>query len=473
MALSFLKQNTVQRRDLILKGKLPPTILMLSLPALLLGLVQAAIPLTDGLFINNIAGTITASAIYYCSPIVGVFGALAQGLSVAGMAMIGQSVGKGDFTDAKRISNQLAAAAFLGGIALVPLMAAIAYPVSLRVNPDISRPVFVYLALNSLVLPFTFAGAVYNAIKNAYGRPEDPFVRMIIMLILKVLFNGLFIVVMRWGIVGAVLSSLATEILISAWMYYDLFVKQSDDRLSLAGFRFDRQILRALVQIGFPSMLSSVLLNLGFVLINNEVQRYGAIVLNGSGIASNISNVCFLLPSAYGAAVTTLVSMNIGAQQEKRARSSCLAGSVISVITAVALIALVVPLAPSLTVLFTRQEKVLEVANSALSIYLYSVIGFGICMVLQGAFIGLGRTRVTIVISILRIWLLRYVFILLTEPYWGYHAVFWGNLFSNSATALITVFLILRVKWVSVLPPRRADPAAELAVEKESDPRPD
>jgi Na+-driven multidrug efflux pump len=188
------------------------------------------------------------------------------------------------------------------------------------------------------------------------------------------------------------------------------------------------------------------------------VQKYGAVVLNGAGIASNISNLCFLLPSSYGAAVTTLVSMNIGAGNELRARRTCFAGSVISAITATVMIAVIVPLTPRLTILFTRQQAVLDVANNALNIYLYAVIGFGISMVLQGAFIGLGRTRITVVISLLRVWLLRYFFILLTEKYLGFNAVFWGSLFSNYMTMLITIAMILKVRWVSVIPDRRGTP---------------
>ena len=70
----------------------------------------------------------------------------------------------------------------------------------------------------------------------------------------------------------------------------------------------------------------------------------------------------------------------------------------------------------------------------------------------KGAFIGLGRTKLPLVTGILRIWLLRYVFILLTERYLGFYSVFWGNLFSNYLAAVITTILIMRVKWVSFIP---------------------
>ncbi len=455
--MSFLKQSTEQRRDRIINGSISSTILFLSLPSLMMGIVQSAIPVIDGLFINNVSGTIAASAITYCTPIINMIVGLAQGLSVAGMAVIGQANGRGNLQEGRRISTQMVVFSAVLGIVLAPILYGIAFPISANVDSAISSNVFLYLALNTLVIPFSFLESIYNAIKNASGKPEATFVRMLIMLILKVIFNLLFIAVFHWGIVGSAMSSLAANALITIWMYVELFVKDSSDKLILKGFRFDRQIIGELLRVGMPSMISSLMLNMGFYLINNEVQKFGAIVLNGQGIANNISLICFIVPSSFGSSVTTMVSMNIGADKGERARQACWSACLISAITAVVLIAIVVPLGPYITILFTRDRAVLDIANRALSIYTYSVVGFGICMVQQGAFIGLGRTRITLVISLLRVWLLRYVFILLTEHSLGFYSVFWGNLFSNCACALITTVLILKVKWISVIKKKNED----------------
>jgi putative efflux protein, MATE family len=451
MRINFLKQDLNQRRNLILNGSVPFTILLLSIPSLMMGLIQSAIPVIDGLFLNNFVGTLAASAVTYCTPIVNITVALAQGLSVAGMAVIGQANGKGDFGAGRRISTQIIVFTFLLGFVLAPVLIVLAFPVSSHVTAEISHNVFLYLVLNAFVLPFSFMESIYNSIKNAQGKPEDTFIRMVIMLILKIVFNGLFIGLFHWGLVGSVMASLASNIFITVWMFYELFLKKNGDRFTLAGFHFDKQIIKNLLHIGFPAMLSSVMLNLGFFLINNEVEKYGAIVLNGQGIANSITSICFIIPSSFGSSVTTMVSMNIGAKQSKKAKTACLIGCIISAISAVILISIIVPLSPMLTILFTRDKAVLDIANHALHIYTYSVVGFGICMVQQGAFIGLGRTRITLVISILRVWLLRYVFILATEPYLSFYSVFWGNLFSNYTAALITTIMILRIKWVSDL----------------------
>ncbi len=452
MGFSFLHQNTEKRRDLILNGPISSTILLLSVPTLMMGLVQSIMPVVDGIFINNIIGTMAASAITYSGPIINMLIAVAQGLSVAGMALIGQMNGIGNFKEAKRVSTQVFVFAFTLGCIIAPLLFLVALPVSGRLNPQISHNVFIYLALNSLVLPFSFLESIYNAIKNAAGKPEATFIRMLIMLVLKILFNTLFIAYFQWGIIGAVMATLVSNILISVWMYYELFIKDGEDKLILSNFRFDFKILHHLIKLGLPAMITSLMLNLGFLLINNEIEKYGPIVLNAQGIAGSITSVCFNLPSAFGAAVTIMVSMNVGAGQGDKARASCIIGCIVSAITAVILIAVVVPLAPHLTTLFTHQKDVIDIANKSLNIYTYSVVGFGVCMVEQGAFIGLGRTKVPLVTGILRIWLLRYVFILLTERYLGFYSVFWGNLFSNYLAAVITTILIMRVKWVSFIP---------------------
>lgn len=455
----FLHQSTEDRRNIILNGSITPTILLLSVPALMMGLVQSAIPIVDGLFINNFAGTVAASAITYSGPIINMMAALAQGLSVAAMAIIGQANGRGEFNEARKVSTQIFVFSFLLGFVIAPLLVAVSFPVSNHVNDAISHDVFIYLALNALVLPFSFLESIYNAIKNASGKPEAAFIRMVLMLVMKIAFNALFIAVFHWGVVGSVVATLLANILICIWMFYELFFKNSSEKLEIKGFKFDIKIIGELFRIGIPSALSSLVLNFGFFLINNEIEKYGSIVLNGQGIAGSISSICFILPSSFASSVTTMVSMNVGAGQGDKARSSCITGCIISAVTAAVLIAIVVPLSSSLTVLFTRNAAVLEVANKALHIYTYSVIGFGVGMVQQGAFIGLGRTRITLVASILRIWLLRYIFILATEGILGFYSVFWGNLFSNYMAAIITTILIARTKWVSVLPNRAAKTA--------------
>lgn len=447
----FKSQSTEARRDLILHGSITNTLIMLSIPTLMMTLVQSMIPLMDGLFLNNVTNTIIASSVNFAEPIIMMMTALSQGLGVAAMAIVGQYNGLGDFKNAKRISTQIVVTGVLFGIAMGPTLYLVSILVSMNLHSGIKENVYQYLSLYSFVMPMTFLAALYNGIKNANGKPEATFIRSVILLLLKIVFNFVYVYFLHLEVVGSVLASFSTYAIVTAWMYYDLFIKEGDDRLSLKEFKFDSSILKELMIIGVPSMLTTFLSNLGFFLINSEVEKYGATVLNGQGIANNITAVCFNLPAAFGSAVTTMVSMNIGAKYADKAKKSCYTGMLLSAITAIILIAIVVPLTPHMTILFTRNPEDLYVANGALPIFALGVLGFGITMVAQGALIGLGRTRVPLIISILRIWFLRFIFIIVTTKYLSYWSVFWGNLFSNTMAGVIAFIIITRIPWVSVI----------------------
>ena len=447
----FKSQSTEARRDLILHGSITNTLIMLSIPTLMMTLVQSMIPLMDGLFLNNVTNTIIASSVNFAEPIIMMMTALSQGLGVAAMAIVGQYNGLGDFKNARRISTQIVVTGVLFGIAMGPTLYLVSILVSMNLHSGIKENVYQYLSLYSFVMPMTFLAALYNGIKNANGKPEATFIRSVILLLLKIVFNFVYVYFLHLEVVGSVLASFSTYAIVTTWMYYDLFIKESDDKLSLKEFKFDVSILKELMIIGVPSMLTTFLSNLGFFLINSEVEKYGATVLNGQGIANNITAVCFNLPAAFGSAVTTMVSMNIGAKYADKAKKSCYTGMLLSAITAIILIVVVIPLTPHMTILFTRNAEDLYVANGALPIFALGVLGFGITMVAQGALIGLGRTRVPLIISILRIWFLRFIFIIVTTKYLSYWSVFWGNLFSNTMAGVISFIIITKIPWVSVI----------------------
>ena len=320
--MGFLSTNVEKRREMILNGNILNTLLFLSFPTLLMGMVQSLIPLSDGLFLNRTSGYLVAAAVGFGQPIINIINALSQGLGVASMAIVGQINGTGDLEEVKRVSTQIMVFSFIIGLVVAPTSIIFASVVSKSISPEIAYDVFLYLSLYAIVIPMLFMAAIFNAIKNATGQPEATLIRMIILLFLKIVFNTIFLAILHWGVIGAVMASLCSYVIIAVWMYYDLFVKESMTRLELKGFTFNSKLLKKLLKLALPTMLTYSLINFGFFLINMEVEKYGAYVLTAQTIASNINAMCFNLPSSIGTTVTTMVSMNIGARKPKNAGKS-------------------------------------------------------------------------------------------------------------------------------------------------------
>ncbi len=449
--MKFLSNNVEKRREMILNGNILNTLLFLSFPTLLMGMVQSLIPLSDGLFLNRTSGYLVAAAVGFGQPIINIINALSQGLGVASMAIVGQINGTGDLERVKKVSTQIMVFSFIIGLIVAPTSIIFASVVTKNISPEIAYDVFLYLTLYAIVIPMLFMAAIFNAIKNATGQPEATLIRMIILLLLKIIFNTLFLAVLHWGVIGAVMASLCSYIIIAIWMYYDLFVKESMTRLELKGFSFDFPLLKRLLVLALPTMITYSLINFGFFLINMEVEKYGAYVLTAQTIASNINAMCFNLPSSIGTTVTTMVSMNIGARKPKNAKKSFIYGCRVSLIISLIIIVLFLPSSNYLVRLFQDNETIVNLADHSLKIYTFSIIGFGIYMVSQGAFIGLGRTRMPLLMGILRVWFIRYIFILMTKRWLGVDSVFWGNLVSNYVAGFLFYYLVTKTSWRSVL----------------------
>lgn len=449
--MGFLSTNVEKRREMILNGNILNTLLFLSFPTLLMGMVQSLIPLSDGLFLNRTSGYLVAAAVGFGQPIINIINALSQGLGVASMAIVGQINGTGDLEEVKKVSTQIMIFSFIIGLVVAPTSIIFASVVSKSISPEIAYDVFLYLSLYAIVIPMLFMAAIFNAIKNATGQPEATLIRMIILLLLKIIFNSIFLAVLHWGVIGAVMASLCSYIVIAIWMYYDLFIKESMTKLDLRGFSFDFKLLKRLLKLALPTMLTYSLINFGFFLINMEVERYGAYVLTAQTIASNINAMCFNLPSSIGTTVTTMVSMNIGARKPRNAKKSFIYGCRVSVIISLIIIVLFLPSSNYLVRLFQDNETIVNLADHSLKIYTFSIIGFGIYMVSQGAFIGLGRTRLPLFMGILRVWFIRYIFILITKRWLGVDSVFWGNLVSNYIAGFLFYYIVTKTPWKSVL----------------------
>ena len=443
----FKAQSNEERRQLILNGKVINTLLFLSIPTLLVGIIQALIPLSDSLFLNRLTSVEIASSVTFSQPVLNIMIAFSQGLGVATLVMLGRLYGKGRMLAVKETMLQIFVFSFFIGLLLIPVCMFTALLISNNTTSEIRNNVYIYISLYSLVMPFVFLAAIYNSSKNAIGRPEVTFVRIFLLLILKIIFNSIFLYVLKMGIVGAVMASLFSYIVVTIWMFYDLFLKSGDIKLNLRSYTIKLPIIKRLLKIGFPSMLNYAFLYLGFFLINKEMEKFGAVALNAQGIASNINAICFILPSSIGTTVSSMISINMGIGNVKKSKDVFKMGWITGVTISILTIALILPISLPLVLTFTKVQKVIEIADKALHIYTYSVIGFSVFMIAQGVFIALGRTKVPLVMSILRIWLLRYIFILLTQKYLGLYSIFWGNLFSNTLAGIIFFILVKVIDW--------------------------
>lgn len=435
------------RRNIILNGNLWESIIFLSIPTLVMTLLSSMIVFSDGIFLNNIIGAKRVASITYVQPAISILLGLSQGLGVAAAAIIGQAVGKGDIKKVKHKTLQILMLSIFVGLILIPVCFLFAIFLSKTAPNEMKTDILIYVVLYSFVIPFQFLAAIFNSIKNSIGNPEAPFYRMLVLLILKIVFNFIFLYQLKLSIQGAVYASLCAYAITGIWMYYDLFVNKYLYRLDLKKYKVDIPLIKETIRIAIPSMLSYMMMSLGFFIINFEMKKYGQDLIAAVGIAGYFNNVIFQAPASIGVAITTVISLNVGINNIKKAKKAYSYGMLLVLIVAIISLLAIIPFVDFYIRLFTKDKIITDIAKEGLKIYTYACIPFGIFTISQAVFNALGRNVIPLIMGFARIWLFRYLFIIITEKKLGFYSFFYGNLVSNVLAALIFYIIILKIEW--------------------------
>jgi len=445
------------RRALILEGSLLKTIIILALPNMLVGLVQALTPFVDSLFIYNLAGDKAGASVAFAGPILNLVQAFGIGLGSAGLAIIGQANGSGDRVKARGLSRRFLYVVLATGFVAAIVLLAFAGLAVAPLGPELAASAVLYLQMTAFGLPFMYFGSAYNAIALGYGRAEKTLYRALINLVVKIVADIVFVLILKGGVMGAAWATLLSTVVASSFMATDLisWSKKSiaDDNLAEQKEKFHLPMVPfvlKLFKLGFPATLVQASNSLSFYFMNNEAARFGTEVLNGFGIANTINSIFFAPPSSIGSAVAATSAITSGAQAFDRARLLARAGLWLSIGTSLLFTGLLFPLSEFLSSLFTRTPNVLMHAAEAMRYFSVSLVGFAIFNVIAGAFSGIGRTDVPLWIAVARIWVLRIPVVFLALWLWpvlAEKAVWISMAVSNFATAGFALLLFRHIKW--------------------------
>jgi putative MATE family efflux protein len=445
------------RKKQILTGSPLRSIIILGVPSMLTGLVQAVTPFADSLFIYNISGDTAGAAVTFAGPVINFLQAFGLGLGAAGLAVIGRSHGSGNRKRSFAVSVQFLKTSIISGCIAASFLAVFAGYATRPLDPSLSGTATAYLRLTAIGLPFMYFASAYNAIALGHGRAEKPFHRALLTLVLKISGDILFVMIMRQGVNGAAAATLFSSVLSSVFMVYDLRKMFSGQRMTnttallmkTTGMGSSKFFLTILM-LGVPSALVQASTSLSFYFMNNEAARYGTDVLNGFGIANTINSIFFAPAAAIGSAVAAAAAITCGAKQYGRAKTLSREGIRIAIVSSIVFTAILFPLSEPLVSIFSRTVSVVSHASEAMRYFSASIIGFALFNVVAGAFSGIGKTTVPLWIAVIRVWILRVPVVLVLEaltPSLSEKIIWISMAVSNFGTAAVALIMLRHISW--------------------------
>ena len=356
----------------LLAAPVVPALLRLSAPGALLVAFQTAVSVADTYFVGRL-GTAPLAGLALVFPLVMLLqmtsaGAMGGGVSSA----IARALGSGDAPGARRIVVHAL---------LIALAMALAFTLAvLALGPAMYRLLGGSGASLAHALQYSdvlFAGAVsvwlantLSSVLRGTGNMTLPAAALIGAALLHVALSALL--VRSHGIAGAAIAYVSGFAVAAAAMAAVLFRRSSALRPHAADLRLDWRVLREILRVGAPSVLSSLQTVLTAVLLTGFVGRHGVAALAGYGVGLRLEMLQIPLVFAVGQAMVVLVGTHVGAGRAREAKRVAWIGAALAASLSLA-IALVVTVAPRAWVgLFSSDAAVLQAG----ALYLRTVAPF-------------------------------------------------------------------------------------------------
>lgn len=437
------------------------TIFLLSLPIMVSNVLKSVHDLVDIYFISNLQLPkemieSQVSAITLTNPILQISNAIALGLMVAGTSMMSKCIGAKNETKAKVISGQLFLLASITGVIVNLLLFCftrpILYVMNIQVETILYEHAYQYLKYRSFECIFLYVFYAFVATKQAMGDTVTPVVLNVFSILLNIVFTWFFLTKFHMTLNGAALATVIANAMIVPICFFIVRKRKNNPiRLEFKNLLFQKDVVKDIFHVGFPATLSFTITSLAFIIINRLVVNFDSTTVYAIGVGNRI-NALLLLPTlSIGTVITTFVGQNIGAKQYDRVKKGCILSMILTISITVILGCLMYVSKDYLLSIFIKKNVSGDAFILCQKFLLLLILGFpfmGCFQVWVGYFQGIGRTDLGLILSSIRLWMLRLplLFVMMYRLQYGAFSVYYSMIISNAVVALLGIVMYSYVK---------------------------
>ena len=420
-------------------GKL---IMAFAVPLMLGNIFQQLYTMVDTMVVGQIVGVEALAALGAADWLVWLVLGLASGMTQGFSILVSQYYGADNL---EKLRKAVALSYVLTGILAVVVLTVsqlVVHRVMLFLNTpaDIIDMSMLYLRIVFCGIPIIAAYNILAAVLRAMGNSRSPLTAMIVAALINVCLDLLFVAVLGWGIAGA---AAATVIAQGFSAVYCFGVLRKLDILSLTkkDFRPDAGLSGRLLQLGAPIAVQNMIISIGGLVVQYVVNGFGFLFVAGFTATNKLYGLLELAAISYGYAITTYVGQNLGAGEIRRIKKGITSGTVMAVITSLAVGIIMVIAGRGILSLFVsgEPEQVTQVLNIA---YKYLFI-MSVCLwvlyllyVFRSAIQGLGNTVIPLISGIVE-FMMRIGAALLLPRWIGQNGIFYAEISAWTGAAVL------------------------------------
>jgi len=435
-------------RDLT-QGLIGPTLFVFALPILAGNVLQSLNGSVNAVWVGRFLGEQALTATANANNIMFFLIGAVFGVGMAATILVGQAIGAKDMAQAKRVIGT--SATFFFGVSIAIALAGM--PLSRHILVWMSTPpdalpfAEAYLRIIFMAVPFLYMFAFFSAILRGSGDTRTPFVFLLLVVLLDIVFNPLLIFGIgpfpEMGIAGSATATLIANVISLVAMIFWLRYRRHPlwiSRHEKAVYKPDPAILRALIVKGVPMGLQMIVISLAMIMMISMVNQYGVATTSAYGAALQLWTYVQMPAMAIGAACSSMAAQNVGAGRWDRVNGTARIGTLFNFLMTGALILPIILFDRSTLSLFLPEgSAALENARHLNHIAVWSFLFFGVTFVVSGVVRATGAVIPPLLILGVALWGIRIPFANLLQPTLGADAIWWSFPASSICAMLMSL----------------------------------
>lgn len=249
----------------------------------------------------------------------------------------------------------------------------------------------VYVRICGAGIFFIVAYNVLAAIFRGLGDSKSPLLFVAAACVINIAGDLILVAGLHLDAAGAAIATVFAQAVSVVFALFLLIKRKLPFKITKDDFRINTHCKRAL-KIGLPLALQEFLTQASFLALCAFVNRLGLEASSGYGVACKIVNFAMLVPSSLMQSMSSFVSQNVGAGNEKRAKKTMFTGMCVGLVIGCIVFGFVFFKGNMLTGIFTTDAAVVQKGYDYLRGFAFETIVTAVLFSMIGYFNGHDRT---------------------------------------------------------------------------------
>ena len=400
------------------EGSVARGMLLFAIPIFISNLFQQLYNAADSLIVGNFLGGEALAAVGSSGSLIFLLTGFVNGVALGAGVLIARYFGAKDWESLEKVIHTTVALGLAAG-AVLTVVGVILTPQILHwmgTPEDVIGNSVAYFRtyfLGSIAVVMYNVGA---SILQSVGNSRSPMKYLITASLINIVLDLLFIGVLGYGVAAAAFATIISQSVSAILAFSKLMRSKEAWAVSWRKVRFDGPMLHGVILQGLPSGIQNSVISLANVIVQSNINSFGANAMAGCGTYAKLEGFAFLPITCFTMALTTFVSQNLGAHQYDRVKKGVRFGIVCSTTLAECIGVVLFLLAEPLTAIFQNDPAVIEIGvrQAHVEALFFCFLAFAHCI--AGIMRGAGKPMVPMFIM-LAIWcVLRVAYISIVVP---------------------------------------------------------